>query len=984
MRLSQHRLFLLLLLSFVALVSISIAVGVEDKDAFTVKNFKVGDVPHDDGTGLVLSWNPLPRERRIIEYRIYRGVDPKQLFFLGSIPVNVKTGVASESMYYYDNSWDEFIDISSPGKLKREKQQSADSPIFRRPPRDMQLLAKLAKKFNLLAMMEKKHYYYRTKKSFSGDKEDSTAYAGMKLHQMTIRAGLKPNEKYYYSVLAVDEKNVYHPHAKISDAIPRENAPEQAPEFYAVYLQDKQKLQFEWEYPIYKDDLQEYQIMMIPGAVSDSLWNRVKYQGEQADMAALNAQVITSGGAGYNNYTTFDAQQLLAKGMTPEQISSSRFCLVLYDGAGLPAYSGLAAVKSTTSKHLPAKPQFTVIDKPNDKGDRLAVIWSNPVVLVTKVSFTSAKNDKMRVNYLLNANETQKVRNIYFSFYKKGEKEPFKVINEYYADNTIALDVPVGYDIKNGMTVEMTMRCQPELEKDYKLEQQLTWDDQILSLNPGKLYNKGKNMYELQNVVYQKSPSSSVFFQSKKMSSYDSNVEITIPYETMLNRMVAGVNIVSNGSVTTYGGEKEFTRKLDKKDNASNLVLVDATIDLMVDPQTKKVIRTSLYADEGKKDMLKKQKDTEAKIKKLKSEQGSIALAATTNPEAAQTLAGLKGRIEDAQKTLDMLKNPELLKANAITSDRARMRFIAQTRETDKRRASFYLVRTDSKGMFVESDKQLDETTKVTGKDPEYIYFAPIANWFDYTKLTALIASLIFGLMVFYFVKKARAGHDLYIRPIAGIHEIDNAIGRATEMGKPILYVMGAGSLSDIPIIASLGILSQVAKKAAEYDTRLIVPCYDYIVMPVAQEVVREAHYAAGRPDSYDKNNVFYLTNVQFAYVAGVNGIMIREKVATNFYMGFFAAEALLMTETGNAVGAIQIAGSDAVTQIPFFITTCDYTLIGEELYAASAYLNREPMLLGTLKAQDYYKFLILICVIIGTVLSTFRITEFIRIFPLK
>ncbi|OQB88380.1 MAG: hypothetical protein BWX83_01332 [Candidatus Cloacimonetes bacterium ADurb.Bin117] len=154
--------------------------------------------------------------------------------------------------------------------------------------------------------------------------------------------------------------------------------------------------------------------------------------------------------------------------------------------------------------------------------------------------------------------------------------------------------------------------------------------------------------------------------------------------------------------------------------------------------------------------------------------------------------------------------------------------------------------------------------------------------------------------------------------------------------------------------------------------------------MPIAQEIVREAHYAVGRPDSYDKNNVFYLTSVQFAYVAGVNGIMIREKMATNFFMGYFAAEALLMTETGNAVGAVQIAGSDAITQIPFFITTCDYTLIGEELYAASAYLNREPMLLGTLKAQDYFKFLILVFVIVGALTATFQLTGIMQAFPLK
>ena len=154
--------------------------------------------------------------------------------------------------------------------------------------------------------------------------------------------------------------------------------------------------------------------------------------------------------------------------------------------------------------------------------------------------------------------------------------------------------------------------------------------------------------------------------------------------------------------------------------------------------------------------------------------------------------------------------------------------------------------------------------------------------------------------------------------------------------------------------------------------------------MPIAQEIVRDAHYSAGRPDSFDKNNVFFLTDVQFAYVAGVNGIMIRERAATNFFMGYFSAEALLMTETGNSLGSYQIAGTDAVTQIPFFITTCDYTLIGEELYAASSYLNREPMQLGTLKAQDYYKFLIFAFVVVGAVLSSFKLTGLAEIFPVK
>ena len=87
--------------------------------------------------------------------------------------------------------------------------------------------------------------------------------------------------------------------------------------------------------------------------------------------------------------------------------------------------------------------------------------------------------------------------------------------------------------------------------------------------------------------------------------------------------------------------------------------------------------------------------------------------------------------------------------------------------------------------------------------------------------------------------------------------------------------------------------------------------------------------------------------------------------------MGSYFAEALLLTETGASTGAIQIAGTDSDHQLPFFVTTCDYTLIGEELYAASAYLSREPVQLGTLRGQDIGKAIILSVIGIGVLLAT-------------
>jgi hypothetical protein len=253
------------------------------------------------------------------------------------------------------------------------------------------------------------------------------------------------------------------------------------------------------------------------------------------------------------------------------------------------------------------------------------------------------------------------------------------------------------------------------------------------------------------------------------------------------------------------------------------------------------------------------------------------------------------------------------------------------------------------------------------------VFVSPVVSrgeYFNTSEISVFVAGMLFILMIFYYFGKAQRGQQMYLRPIAGIEAIDEAIGRATEMGKPILYVPGLSTISDVATIASLTILGRVAKKVAEYQTTLMVPNCDPIVYTVATETVKQAYLEAGRPDAYDEDSVFFMTTSQFAFVAGVNGIMMRERPATNFYLGMFWAESLLLAETGSLSGAIQIAGTDAVTQLPFFITTCDYTLIGEELYAASAYLGREPKQLGAVKGQDACKAIVMALITLGAILS--------------
>jgi hypothetical protein len=247
--------------------------------------------------------------------------------------------------------------------------------------------------------------------------------------------------------------------------------------------------------------------------------------------------------------------------------------------------------------------------------------------------------------------------------------------------------------------------------------------------------------------------------------------------------------------------------------------------------------------------------------------------------------------------------------------------------------------------------------------------------------LLAIILAV--GAMMAVFTRQARAGKEIRIRRIPGIDAIEEGVGRATEMGKPVLYVPGIESLEDIQTIAAMLVLGDVAKTIAEYQADVIVSCCVPIVREVADEVVKAGFYRAGHPDAYNPSSVRFISSEQFAFCAGTNGIMYRQKPATNIYMGRFYAESLILAETGFVNKAIQIAGTAETSQLPFFIAACDYTLIGEELFAVSAYLSKDPRLVSSLKASDWLKIATVLLLAIGVISMSLGSTAIFDLFQI-
>jgi len=233
-------------------------------------------------------------------------------------------------------------------------------------------------------------------------------------------------------------------------------------------------------------------------------------------------------------------------------------------------------------------------------------------------------------------------------------------------------------------------------------------------------------------------------------------------------------------------------------------------------------------------------------------------------------------------------------------------------------------------------------------------------------RFLGLLCVVALFLSVIYYMRRKKS---LYIRKVAGLDAIEDAVGRATEMRKPAVCSFGIGGFG-YSTVFGLAILSYVAELSAKMGTRLIVPTgggtASMVVRPVAQDIVRQAYIAAGREDMYKDEDIPFFSGQQYAYIGGYVGVLQRTRPAVVVMVGSHASETLNITETSNAVGAIVISSATSVSYAAFLTCSSDYCLIGEEGPAAGAYLSQDPSQRASIGSQDLFKWVALILIVVG------------------
>lgn len=238
----------------------------------------------------------------------------------------------------------------------------------------------------------------------------------------------------------------------------------------------------------------------------------------------------------------------------------------------------------------------------------------------------------------------------------------------------------------------------------------------------------------------------------------------------------------------------------------------------------------------------------------------------------------------------------------------------------------------------------------------------------------AAVRYLVYGIVLVVIVAGvlvaiglARRGRSLPVREIAGLTVFEEAVARATEMGRPTLFTCGGTcEMRRVQLFASMPLLRHVAKLSGQLGNRLIVPVGFPETLPVHANAMRDGYLEADAPDLFRSEDVRFFPGGQFFFAMAAMGWMLKERPATCFYFGWWEADSLMFAETGQTIGAMQIAGTDQLYQVPFFVAACDYALIGEEFWAASAKISQDPQLLGSIGAQDVFKLVMLGLIVLG------------------
>ena len=241
--------------------------------------------------------------------------------------------------------------------------------------------------------------------------------------------------------------------------------------------------------------------------------------------------------------------------------------------------------------------------------------------------------------------------------------------------------------------------------------------------------------------------------------------------------------------------------------------------------------------------------------------------------------------------------------------------------------------------------------------------------------VAALVLVVLILLFLGWFTRRAHKTTGFPFRPIVAFQTLRGLLGRTAESGKKVHLSMGSAGLGDEQTAATaigLAVLRHMADQGAAFGYSPIVTVADPVLMLVAQDILYRAYQRTGLGASYRSTDVRLIAPDATAYAVGAQQEINQETVAANVMVGHFGDEYLLMGEPGAQREIIQMVGSNTLEAQPLMMATSNRVLVGEELFAAGAYLTGRPAHIASLHVQDLVRVLLVIAIVVAVAIKTF------------
>lgn len=244
----------------------------------------------------------------------------------------------------------------------------------------------------------------------------------------------------------------------------------------------------------------------------------------------------------------------------------------------------------------------------------------------------------------------------------------------------------------------------------------------------------------------------------------------------------------------------------------------------------------------------------------------------------------------------------------------------------------------------------------------------------DLLGLSFLVAFFLL-MIVFAFLGRKRPIPNL--REIPAFRSLGYAIGLAVEAGTRLHLTLGRGGLLGIPAgsaLIGLKILDRIARTASVSDLPPIATSGEGSLGILSQDTLYNSFQAVGQGAQYEPSFGQVTGLTPFSYAAGTIPAIFDEHVSTTILSGHFGSEVALITDASERAGARTLAGSDDLTAQSVLFATAQEPLIGEELYAAGAYLKSGPIHIASVRTQDVLRWLIILAILLGAILKFLQI----------